>query len=477
MRRALLLLTAVSLSSLPTNAVAAPAGDPATAAPRYRTEHRAGPLANASWWKSFRDGKLDALVERGLTDSYDIATAQSRVDEADAVIEQNLGPLLPSLTWDTSVNMAPLDSLGFQFGGATGGGGGMPMSDPPELYYTASSVLNLGVEIDLTGRNTLAYRASERDADASRRDLQAQRVDLGAAIVAAYYDVITAQLQLELVREQVATNEELLAITKLRFENGQANAVDVLQQQQQVEAAKILVPQAETQLRTFEQQLAVLVGQTPNNRFPVADRLPALPPQPAVGRPADLLESRPDLRAAQARVDSAQMREKSARRQFAPSLRLSAQGGAQGIYIEEWNTPVVLGGRGHALGPALRRPPDHFPSQATQGPDPYRHQPAAGLHPRRHARGRGRPRPGTAAAQGRRGLRGHRRRGAGRLEGVAQTATPRVSATTSPSWPRSTRLSRPTSTSSPPGVTSSQPESNFTRRSETRTPAQEGRRS
>lgn len=345
MRRALLFLTALTASALPIEAAAAPPDDPAISVPRYRSEHREGPLVNGSWWESFRDGKLSALVERGLTDSYDIATAQSRVDEADAVIQQNLGPLLPSLTWDTSANMAPLDSLGFQFGGTTGGSGGMgmPMSDPPELYYTASSVLNLGVEIDLTGRNTLAYRASERDAEASRRDLQAQQVNLSAAIVSAYYDVITAQLQLELVREQVTTNEELLAITRLRFENGQANAVDVLQQQQQVEAAKILVPQAETQLRTFEQQLAVLVGQTPNNRFPVADRLPALPPAPAVGRPADLLDSRPDLRAARARVDAAEMREKSARRQFAPSLRLSAQGGTQGIYIEEWNTQWFWG--------------------------------------------------------------------------------------------------------------------------------------
>jgi NodT family efflux transporter outer membrane factor (OMF) lipoprotein len=309
--------------------------------PRYRNaEGPHAPLANADWWKRFGDPKLNGLVDKAMDDSYDIASAESRIDEAEAVITQNLSPLLPTLTWDSSVNMAPLDSLGFQFGGAAGG---MMMGDLPELYYTASSVLNLGVEVDLTGRNVLAYQASKRDARASRHDLDQQSVVLTASIVSAYYDVVTAKSQLEIVEDQVATNDSLLELMELRFEHGQANAVEVLQQRQQVASTKTLLPQAQTQLRTFEQQLAVLVGDAPGTRHPVADTLPELGAPPAVGAPADLQHSRPDLRAASDRLEAAEKREKRARRQFAPSLRLSAQAGAQGIYIQDWNTQWFWG--------------------------------------------------------------------------------------------------------------------------------------
>lgn len=329
-------------------------GAPATAAPpdadpyrgedlpRYRNARGpAAPLANANWWERFGDARLNVLVEKAMDDSYDIATAESRIDEAEAVITQNLAPLLPTLTWDSSVNMAPLDSLGFQFGGSTGGM--MMATDLPELYYTASSVLNLGVEVDLTGRNTLAYQASKRDARASQHDLDQQSLALTASIVSAYFDVVTAKSQLEIVQEQVATNESLLAVMELRFENGQANAVEVLQQRQQVASSKTLVPQATTQLRTFEQQLAVLVGDAPGERHTVADQLPEVGPAPAIGAPSDLQASRPDLRAATDRLEAAEKREKRARRQFAPSLRLSAKAGAQGIYIQDWNTQWFWG--------------------------------------------------------------------------------------------------------------------------------------
>ena len=182
----------------------------------------------ADWWRSFGDPHLDQLVGRGREQSYDVAAATSRIDEADAVVRQNLAPLLPQLTWDTSVSVAPLDSLGFQFGGAQSGGAGMPgqpMDEPPTLYYSGSSALNLGVDLDVAGGQRLARRASQRDVAATKADLDAALLSLTASIVAAYYDVVTARAQLEISERQLATNREVLALTEARFSLGQASAV------------------------------------------------------------------------------------------------------------------------------------------------------------------------------------------------------------------------------------------------------------
>ncbi|TPV94486.1 MAG: efflux transporter outer membrane subunit [Myxococcales bacterium FL481] len=302
----------------------------------------AGPTVprRSDWWRAFGDARLDALIARGRDRSPDLAAAQSRIDEADAVVRQQLAPLLPQLTWDTSVTVAPLDSLGFQFGGAPsgGGGGGMPAPDLPTLYYTGSSVLNLGVDLDVAGRQRLQRRASRQDRRAGRADRDAAQWRMSASIVAAYYDVVTARAQLVISARQVEVSEELLAVTEARFELGQANAVDVLQQRQQVASAKTLVPQAQIQLRAFEQRLAVLIGEPPGPSFDTVATLPDLPPAPHTGRPSELVRARPDLRAQQLRLEAARQRERGAKRAFAPSLRLTGRTGVQFIDLGDFNS-------------------------------------------------------------------------------------------------------------------------------------------
>lgn len=341
----LALFTGLLAVALPTGAHATQSasepGPRLEAPPRYASDDAGGPgrLDNAGWWKRFSDPGLDALVSRGLEDNLDLATARSRIDEAEAQVIVALAPLMPTASWDSTVTTAPLDSLGFQFGGAAGGGGGgAPAQNLPELYYTASSALNVGVEIPLTGRNILSHRASKRDLRATKDDLDDQKRLLTQSIVSAYYDVAAAKAQLDIVRKQVEINESLLELTQARFEAGSATAVEVLQQRQQLAASKTLVPQAEIQVQAFSQQLAVLLGEPPGRNFSVPDQLPALPPHPEVGSPSDLAESRPDLRALAHRLEAASDRKKSARRQFAPSLRLSGQYGVQALRIQDWRS-------------------------------------------------------------------------------------------------------------------------------------------
>jgi len=314
--------------------------DPAVAmAPTYaNAKTKATRSSNQQWWTRFSDPELNGLVKEGTRSNFSVLTAQSRIDEADAVVAQQLAPLLPTATWDTSLTTAPLDSLGFQFGGSAGGaGGGMPV-DLPELYWQASSVVNLNLAIDITGKNVLGHRAAKEDRAAARHDVAAQRQTVASQITAAYFDLITARAQLAIAKKQIETNEQLLELTQLKFETGQATAVDVLQQRQQVATSKVQVPRAEQQERAFEQRLAVLMGDAPGQRFDTPSSLPSLPRAPDVGAPSDLLRARPDLRAKTVRLEATEKRTKVARRSFAPNLSLGARGGIQAINTTgDWN--------------------------------------------------------------------------------------------------------------------------------------------
>ena len=315
------------------------------------------------WWTRFGDARLDDLVETGLRQNYDLASADARIEESQAVVKQNLAPLLPTLSWDSTITMAPTDSLGFQFGGSVGGQvdpmTGMPI-EVPNLYWTGSSALKAGLAIDLSGRDVVAYKAAKRDVEAAELDRESTSLRLVGSIVGAYYDVVAAEEQLRIVEKQLETSRGLLEVMELRFAAGQVTGVDVLQQRQQVASTEVLLPQARRQVATFEQQLAVLMGERPRADFEVAPALPDLPSTPGLGTPSDLAQHRPDLVALRARKDSAEYRVKNAKRQYVPTLNLQAQAGVQAIRITElnsqwyWNAgatlsvPLYQGGRRHS---------------------------------------------------------------------------------------------------------------------------------
>lgn len=325
------LIAGLSATS-PAAAKSPPQAQPLDLPDRYTSaEGPAQRQPERAWWSSFHDPELDRVVTEGLGQNFDVKSAQSRIEEADAVVFQQLGPLLPTITWDTQGQMAPSDTLGFQFGGLPTG---MGMGEPAELYYTWSTALNARVDIDLAGKNVEARRAAKHDAAAAEAELDQQRVLLAGQIVNAYYDVVAAKQQLDAVQRQVGIAEQLLEVTELRFENGQVNAVDVLQQKQQVASSRTLEAPAEATVKAYEQRLAVLLAENPGTDYRTPDELPKVGPAPALGDPEDLMTNRPELRAAQERLSASRSRKKSANRQFAPTLSITGALGYQGFYFD-----------------------------------------------------------------------------------------------------------------------------------------------
>ncbi len=327
----------------------------------------AGAIADAPWWPGFGDPGLDALMGTALGDNADLAAAWARVDQARARRLQAGSALLPQLSADLSISASPDDALGFGFipSGLTDGSTPTVYNDY-SAYFIGSAYLRASWNLDIWGRAALGTRAGALDALATEGDTQAQRIAVAEAVAGAWYDVVAGRQRLALVSEQLRLSEELLELLELRFEGGEATALDVLQQRQQLAGARLQLPAARAGLEGAIQRLAALTGQTPQallEGLPDTAALPELPPPPATGTPADLLESRPDLRAASAAARAARDRRLSAALGYLPSLGLSAQVGYQGLddtstdTTEGWDTidswtvgatlslPLFTGGR------------------------------------------------------------------------------------------------------------------------------------
>ncbi len=245
------------------------------------------------WWVDFDDPALNAVIEEGLAGSPDLAVWFDRLNHAEALARK------AGATWWPSVSVEGSASRSGQWG-----------DDTPESYansYSASGVASY--EIDLWGRVRSTRHAAVFDEHSSREDVRAAVLSLSARIAATWYEIAEARSQVLVLSEQVEANEQTLEIVTMRFRGGLVSAVDVLWQEQLLESSRGNLALAESRLEVLRNQLAVLVGRVPQAH--VVDEeaaLVALPPLPDAGVPSELLQRRPDLRAAELDVAAASAR-------------------------------------------------------------------------------------------------------------------------------------------------------------------------
>ena len=218
--------------------------------------------------------------------------------------------------------------------------------------------MSAAYEVDLWKRIASLRSAAELDALATREDLEAFALILTGDIADTWYSIVEQQAHLQLVHEQLEISETFLELVELRFSQGQASAVEVYQQREQVASTQAHIPPAESRLQVQQHKLAVLLGRAPTDTVtPTRIDLPDLPRLPDMGLPAALLQRRPDVRLAQARVAAANYRVAAAVADRFPSLRLGASRGYQNDEIHEvfsnwiWSlagnlvTPLIDGDR------------------------------------------------------------------------------------------------------------------------------------
>ena len=155
---------------------------------------------------------------------------------------------------------------------------------------------------------------------------------------------MTAEQQRDLVRRQIDTNEKVVRQLRVRLRQGQGGGVDVLRQQQLLEATREQLSIVEADIGVLRNRLAVLLG---GRRGTTAEgrRLPDLPALPDTGLPAELLQRRPDvlsafytLRAADAELAAA-ISERLPRLNLTASLS-SSDGDASDL-LDDWLADIV----------------------------------------------------------------------------------------------------------------------------------------
>ncbi len=276
------------------------------------------------WWKSFNDPGLDALMEQAFAGNLDLARGFARLEQAHAVVRSTRAGQRPFVNLQGEVGRESTPSF---FGENIGNS------------YRLS--LAAGFELDLWQKLHSRTEAAALESAASRENLQTLYLGLSAQLADLYFLAAEQRAQLELSDQTIASFAETQERVERRYREGLVPAVDLYQARQNLAAAKAARPNFEAALAAAEHGLGVLLGRYPDRS--AGGSLAILPTAPeafAAGLPSQLLQRRPDLRAALLRVGAADARVAAAIAERFPSFNLL---GGYGTSRTAFSTGDIVG--------------------------------------------------------------------------------------------------------------------------------------
>ncbi len=329
------------------------------------------------WWTSFGDPVLNRLIDSTLTSNLDLVEAVARVAEVRATYRIERSALFPSVnaTANGSFNDQPANSgFGAQFSALTGGGqdgeGGEPGDETPEVpsgpdrisFESYSAGFNLSYELDFWGRVRNSSRATLSDYFASEAELQAAKLAVIGQAIQTYFEVVDLRRRIAFNLETIDVLTERVDRTQERYDRGLVSSFELYATLQDYRNTQASLPLLERQLADAEGRLAVIIGEYAGHiEHILGDELVPRLTDDSVpsGLPANLLNQRPDVRAAAERLEAARYRIGARKAEQFPTISPTGTLGLQSsalkdlFDINQWyvnlaasiTAPIFQGGR------------------------------------------------------------------------------------------------------------------------------------
>jgi outer membrane protein, multidrug efflux system len=282
------------------------------------TQAQTTSFANLPWWQVFHDPQLQQLIRAALKQNYDLQLAVERVNAARAQVGITRSNEFPQVSLDPNFS-----------------GGKTDDNIKSNVFSLAGDVV---FQVDLFGRYRRETEAARAQLLGTRDAQQTVILTLVSDVASDYFLLRDLDLQLQITKDTVRTQEDSVKLTELRLQHGIATTLDVLQARQVLDTANAQIPDIERQVGQTEDALNILLGKYPDNvprGLPLGLETPNgwtwnenLPPQLPAGLPSELLERRPDIRQAEQNLVAANANIGVAKAMFFPQISLLGSGGA-----------------------------------------------------------------------------------------------------------------------------------------------------
>jgi multidrug efflux system outer membrane protein len=279
-------------------------------AQQHQAEAQAASFADLPWWQVFQDSVLQDLIRQALKQNYDLQTATEKIMQERAQLMVTRSNQFPQL----SANGNAVDERSFQ---------GFPFQTRYATYAADATF-----QLDLFGQLRRATESARAQLLATEYAQRTEILTLVSDVASDYFALLSLDLQLQITRDTIKTQQDAVNLTQFRLEHGVATQLDVLQAKQVLDTANAQIPELQREIGLEEDALSILLGDYPHG---VTRGLPLvqqqLPPEVPAGLPSSLLARRPDISQAEQNLISANAQIGVAKAAFFPQISLTGTAG------------------------------------------------------------------------------------------------------------------------------------------------------
>ena len=283
-------------------------------------------LGTVSWKEIFTDPVLQKHISTALENNLDVRVALQNIAAADSYLKQSKAAYLPTLSAGPNYTFQT-QSLNSQSGQLLNNG---------RTYRNQFDVsANIGWEADIWGKLRSQEKAEFANYLGTVSAHQAVKSDLVASVASAYYQLLILDDQKRIINETINLRNKNLETTKALKDAGTLTEVAVQQSEALVFNAQSLLINIDVQISLLENTISLLMGESSHAIERNTIDAQKMPINLKLGYAANLLENRPDVKAAEYRLINAFELTNAAKANFYPTLRLTGSGGISSGDIDQ----------------------------------------------------------------------------------------------------------------------------------------------
>ena len=266
------------------------------------------------WWKNFEDPVLDSLIIVACEKNYTALIALENIKKANATWRKSQSGLMPD------VGMA----IGWQRAKTSGNTAQSLYKEAWEGYYSATASMKW--QADIFGNIYMRSKAQKKLFMATEEEYNGVMISLAANVAITYFSLRESLAEMQVIRWNVESQQEIMDIVTSRYEAGLASKLDVAQARSVYYSTLAKIPAMQATIESYRNTMAVLLGTYPQELAGWLKEGYALPEyiEPlTVGLPAELVRRRPDIRSAEKEVEAYAALLGATRRDWFPQIFLS----------------------------------------------------------------------------------------------------------------------------------------------------------
>lgn len=286
-------------------------------------------MSDIDWRKFFTDPNLLNLIDTALQRNQELNITLQEIDIARNDIRFRQGPLAP-------VVAARLGSGVEKVGRYTSQGAGdastdiTPGKEVPEALTDITAAVYANWEVDIWHKLRNAKKAALTRYLSTVEGRNFVITNLVAEVANSYYELLALDNQLEIVKQNIALQQNALDIVKVQKEAAKVTELAVQKFQAEVYNSQSLEYDLLQRIKETENKINFLLARYPQEIPRSHDNfLETVPPMVSSGVPSQLLANRPDIKRAELDLAAAKLDVKVARAEFYPSFEISGALGFQ----------------------------------------------------------------------------------------------------------------------------------------------------